>query len=285
MPRPSDYRNLLAAHTRLIERINAGEAGLPLLDTLMRAAQEALGAVGMTFAEYGPAGGRIIAAIGASDWALGRPVDPTEPTTARLLAGPPTQVVAVEQLPGELSDHLVGRGMRFMAGARAEINGVVIGSLHAFYTADQEPPDGEHETLIGWLASGLAHMYGDQAGLPVHGDGPVVAALADGLAIIEADGTVRLWNPAAEQVTGQPSARVLNRPVPFPVPQAGQVLDHRLPDGRWIEITSGELPGTVHSRVVTFRDITDQHARAGDRDLFVAVTSHELRTPVTVITR
>ena len=61
------------------------------------------------------------------------------------------------------------------------------------------------------------------------------------------------------------------------------MLDHRLPDGRWLKITAGELPGTVDSRVVTFRDITDQHRRDHDRDLFVAVTSHELRTPVTVI--
>jgi two-component system, OmpR family, phosphate regulon sensor histidine kinase PhoR len=283
MPQPIDYPSLLRGHTGLIELINTGEAGLHVLDTLMRVAQAAIGAAGMSFAEYGPSGGRIIAAIGASEWALGRPVDPSEPATARLLAGERCQTVSVEQLAGELADQLVGRGMRYMVGARAEIGGVVIGSLHAYYTAGDDRPGPEYETVIGWLATGLAHMYGDQAGLPVHGDGPVVAALADGLAIIDFDRKVRLWNPAAEQVTGLPAAKVLNQPVPFPLPQGGQVLDHRLPDGRWMEVTSGELPGTVQSRVVTFRDITDQHRRAGDRDLFVAVTSHELRTPVTVI--
>ena len=283
MPRPIDYPALLAGHTALIERINTGEAGLHVLDALLRGAQEAIGATGMSFAEYGPSGGRIIAAIGASEWALGRPVDPTEPATARLLGGKRSQTVSVHQLAGELADQLAGRGLHYMVGARAEIGGVVIGSLHAYYTEADEPPGTEFRTVLGWLASSLAHMYGDQAGLPVHGDGPVVAALADGLAIIDFDRKVRLWNPAAEQVTGHSAAQVLNQPLPFPVPQAGQVLDHRLPDGRWLEIASGELPGTVQSRVVTFRDITDQHRRAGDRDLFVAVTSHELRTPVTVI--
>jgi signal transduction histidine kinase len=284
MPRPIDYPALLRAHTGVIELINTGEAGLHVLDTLIRAAQAAIGAVGMSFAEYGPSGGRIIAAIGASDWALGRPVDPSEPATARLLAGASAQTVSVDQLAGELSDQLVGRGLRYMVGARAEIGGVVIGSLHAYYTTEEtEPPGPEYQSVLLWLATGLAHMYGDQAGLPVHGDGPVVAALADGIAIVDFDRKVRLWNPAAEQVTGHPAAQVLNQPLPFPVPQAGQVLDHRLPDGRWLEIASGELPGTVHSHVITFRDITDQHRRAGDRDLFVAVTSHELRTPVTVI--
>ena len=126
-------------------------------------------------------------------------------------------------------------------------------------------------------------MYGDQTGLPVHGDGPVVAALADGLAVVDRDGHVRLWNPAAAQVTGRPADEALSRPLPFPLPPPGQVLDHRLPDGRWLRITSGELPGPGTLRVVTFRDITDQQRRDHDRDLFVAVTSHELRTPVTVI--
>jgi signal transduction histidine kinase len=74
-----------------------------------------------------------------------------------------------------------------------------------------------------------------------------------------------------------------NKPLPFPVPPTGQVLDHRMADGRWLKITSGELPGAFESRVVTFRDATDQQHRDQDRDLFVAVTSHELRTPVTVI--
>jgi signal transduction histidine kinase len=56
-----------------------------------------------------------------------------------------------------------------------------------------------------------------------------------------------------------------------------------MPDGRWLRITSGDLPGPGTLRVVTFRDITDQQRRDHDRELFVAVTSHELRTPVTVI--
>jgi two-component system, OmpR family, phosphate regulon sensor histidine kinase PhoR len=35
--------------------------------------------------------------------------------------------------------------------------------------------------------------------------------------------------------------------------------------------------------VVIFSDATEQHRREHDRELFIAVTSHELRTPVTVI--
>ena len=61
------------------------------------------------------------------------------------------------------------------------------------------------------------------------------------------------------------------------------MLVHRLPSGRWLKVTAGDLRRTPAMRVVTFRDSTDQDRRHEDRDLFVAVTSHELRTPVTVI--
>jgi signal transduction histidine kinase len=76
---------------------------------------------------------------------------------------------------------------------------------------------------------------------------------------------------------------VLGRRLPLPAPRPGQALDHQLGNGRWLKVTSAELLGTVDSIIVTFRDATEQHRREHDRDLFVAVASHELRTPVTVI--
>lgn len=283
MPECPDYPALIAGHTDVIEMINSGGSGLPVLDRLLSVSEQALGAAGMAFAEFGPTGGRIIAATSAALWAIGRPVALDDPATQRLLTGPRIQELPVGELPADLVTQLAGRGLGRMVVARAEIRGVVIGSLHALYPGPDEPVGPEHCAVVGYLAACAAHMYGDHVGLPVHGDGPVVAALADGLAIVDREGRARLWNPAAERVTGLAANQVLNQPLPFPVPPSGQVCDHRLPDGRWIKITSGELPGTFASRVVTFRDATDQHRRDHDRDLFVAVTSHELRTPVTVI--
>jgi signal transduction histidine kinase len=278
-----DYAHLVAGHTAVIKMINTGEAGLPALYRLLDVVQAALGADGMSFAEYGPSAGRVIAASGASAWALGRPVDIADPATAGLLAGPAIQEVPVEALAAELAHQLKGRGLFRMLGARVEVGGLLVGTLQAYYPDADGVAGPEHRTLLEYIASCVAHMYGDHAGLPVHGDGPVVAALADGLAIVDRDGQVRLWNPAAEHVTGLAATDVLGRAMPLPTPPPSQVLDHQLPDGRWLKITAGELPGTVESRVVTFRDATDQLHREHDRDLFVAVTSHELRTPVTVI--
>jgi two-component system phosphate regulon sensor histidine kinase PhoR len=277
------YAPFIAGHAQVIRMINGGDAGLPALHRLLELVQDALGAAGMSFAEYGPSGGRIIAASGASAWALGRPVDTAESATAHVLAGPAVQELPVDALANELANHLSGRGLRRMLGARVELGSLLVGSLQAYYPDADGVSTPEHRALLDYVASSVAHMYGDQAGLPVHGDGPVVAALADGLAIVDPEGTVRLWNPAAEQLTGLPAADVIGRLLPLPMPPSGQVLDHQLPGGRWMKIISGWLPGTVASRVVTFRDATEQLRRERDRDLFIAVTGHELRTPVTVI--
>ncbi|WP_341718175.1 ATP-binding protein [Micromonospora sp. FIMYZ51] len=283
MPDRTDYPALIAGHTVIIEMINSGDAGLPVLNQLLQVAQPAVGAAGMAFVEFAPSGGRVIAATGAAEWTMGRPLPATDPVTICLLTGPRVQCVRTDRFDNQLAVELAERGLHRMVVCRAEIAGHTVGSLHALYPAGADEPSAEQHGVVGYLSSCIAHMYGDQSGLPVHGDGPVVAALADGLAVVDRDAYVRLWNPAAAQVTGRSSADALNQPLPFPLPPSGQVLDHQLPDGRWLRITSGELPGPGTLRVVTFRDISDQQRHDDERDLFVAVTSHELRTPVTVI--
>jgi signal transduction histidine kinase len=279
MPDRPDYAALTRGQLALLDRINAGVAGLAVLNQLVQLAQDVLGGQGAGFAEYTPGHGRIIAAGGICAGALGRRVErPQAGTGAR--AGTPEP--ALDSINEEFA-RLVRAGDRHrMLGARCEVGGLVVGSLHVCYGAD-DAPGPEHQVVLELLAANVGHMYGDQAGLPVHGDGPVVAALSDGLAIVDRDGSVRLWNPAAEQLTGRSAAEMLHAVLDFPVPPPGQVLVHRLPSGRRLTVTAGVLPQTPAMRVVTFREYPDEEPRHSDRDLFVAVTSHELRTPVTVI--
>lgn len=279
---PDLYR-LIAGHARTIEAINAGRSSLPVLDELLVTAQAALRADGMSLAELTRAGGRVVAATGNAAWSLGRPVDLEFVDEGLRTDRPRTGDMRTLDIGGDPAVQLDGRGLRRLLFARCVVHGMVIGTLHAFYADPDAHLTPEHRTVIGYVASCIAHIYGDNAGLPVHGDGPVVDALADGLAIVEANGTVRLWNPAAERLTGHPAAEVLGHRLPLPMPPPGQAIDHQLGNGRWLKITSGVLAGAADSQVVTFRDATDQHRRDHDRDLFVAVASHELRTPVTVI--
>ncbi len=280
MPDRPDYAALTRGQIALLRRINAGEAGLAVLTELVRLAQEVLGGLGAGFAEYSPGHGRIIAASGLCARALGRRVDRDD---TRLAAGGRTLLIPLDSLNDAFASQIDGADLHHVLGARCEIGGLIVGSLHVYYSEDDGEPTEEHHAVLELLAANIGHMYGDQAGLPVHGDGPVVAALSDGLTIIDRDGIVQLWNPAAEQLTGCSAAEVLGRELQFPVPPPGQVLVHRLPSGRLLKVTAGDLPHTPAMRVVTFRDSTDADRRHEDRDLFVAVTSHELRTPVTVI--
>lgn len=110
----------------------------------------------------------------------------------------------------------------------------------------------------------------------------VIDGMADGMAVVGADGAVLEWNAAAAELTGLPAADVVGGALPFPVGPARVPVDHHLPDGRWIEVLSSPL-GDTGETVVGFRDVSKAKALDEAKDLFLATTSHELRTPITVI--
>jgi signal transduction histidine kinase len=277
----ADMERVFADLTSLADMVNDGEAGLPAIQRLVQVTQSTLDADGAAFAEYGPAGGRVIAASGAALWAVGRHGDPADTLDARTIDPGPIVEARVRDLPEELAGQLAGRGIRRMLAARVEIARQLVGTLYGYF-----PDDGVatpvQRTAISMFAAIAGHLYGDGRGLPISAEASVVATLADAIAVVGPDGRVRSWNSAATAVTGRSTSAALNEPLPVPLPAFGQVLEHRLPDGRWLQLLATELPGGA-GRVVTMRDITEARRREQARELFVAVTSHELRTPVTVI--
>ncbi|WP_204070376.1 sensor histidine kinase, partial [Sphaerisporangium krabiense] len=69
---------------------------------------------------------------------------------------------------------------------------------------------------------------------------------------------------------------------PFPLPAPGQKLTTQLATGRWLDVVSAEIVETGEI-VVDFRDVTRAKELEEAKDLFLATTSHELRTPITVV--
>ncbi len=110
----------------------------------------------------------------------------------------------------------------------------------------------------------------------------VIDASADGIAVLDADGLVRQWNPAAHRLTGLPPELATGRPPPFPLPAPGEKLTYKLASGRWIDLLCAGLSGRGE-KVLDFRDITAEKELEEAKDLFLATTSHELRTPITVV--
>src|SRR5581483_7177741 len=126
----------------------------------------------------------------------------------------------------------------------------------------------------------------------------VLAAIGDGVLLVDRSGRVRLWNTAAERITGLPAGEVVGRRLADAV--AGwRDVEPRLPVARpgeagraesvplevgdrelWLSVSAvGFEDGTVYA----FRDLTEERALESMRQDFVATVSHELRTPLAAI--
>ncbi|TML17256.1 MAG: PAS domain S-box protein [Actinobacteria bacterium] len=126
----------------------------------------------------------------------------------------------------------------------------------------------------------------------------VLETVGDGVFLVDLAGIVRIWNRAAEAITGLSRSGVVGRPaaevlpgwhdltadVPVagaPGPAAAVTLPVELAgDERWLSISGvGFDEGTVYA----FRDLTEERALEQIRKDLVATVSHELRTPLAAI--
>lgn len=168
----------------------------------------------------------------------------------------------------------------------SQVNGKPYGALYALYS----------QRRVGHLELELLELFAAQAGVALSNamayeqikrqrshERAIVDASADGIAVLDPNGVVRKWNQAAAELTGHGSAEIVGHRLPFPLPTVrGRTLTHRMDNGRWLEILSKPVPESGE-RVVDFRDVSQAKQLEEDKDLFLATTSHELRTPITVI--
>jgi two-component system phosphate regulon sensor histidine kinase PhoR len=126
----------------------------------------------------------------------------------------------------------------------------------------------------------------------------VLTYVGDGVLLVDRGDVVRLWNPAAEAITGLPASTVVGRPAgeaihgwqelterfsvaTTPDPSHAQTHPIETERGeRWISISGVEFfGGTVYA----FRDVTEEHRLEVLKADFVATASHELRTPLAAV--
>jgi len=110
----------------------------------------------------------------------------------------------------------------------------------------------------------------------------VLASIGDGVLLVDRDGRVRLWNAAAERITGLAAGDVLGHRLAEVVPgwNTGTVpleLDDR---ELWLDVSA---VATEDGTVYAFRDLTHERALETMRQDIVATVSHELRTPLAAI--
>jgi PAS domain S-box-containing protein len=122
----------------------------------------------------------------------------------------------------------------------------------------------------------------------------VVEHVADGVVLVDQDEIIRLWNPAAEQITGLTAAGTVGRSTvevfssweaiaglakrgePRPETQPVEINGREL----WLSITGVGFEGGT---VFAFRDLTAERAVEKLKSDFVSTVSHELRTPLAAI--
>jgi signal transduction histidine kinase len=126
----------------------------------------------------------------------------------------------------------------------------------------------------------------------------VLEAVGDGVFLLDADGVVRLWNRAAELVTGLSAERVQDRPVADVFPDWRALAD-RIPIAEsGAAARSVTLPVSMGDRdlwlsfvavrsadglVYAFRDLTTERGLENEKSDFIATISHELRTPMAAV--
>jgi signal transduction histidine kinase len=122
----------------------------------------------------------------------------------------------------------------------------------------------------------------------------VVEHVADGVLLVNNEGVIRLWNPAAEQMTSLPAEEALGRlasevfadwPAIESLAHGDELRAHTLAvsvndRALWLSITGVTFDdGSVYA----FRDLTEERAVETLKSDFVSTISHELRTPLAAI--
>ena len=119
----------------------------------------------------------------------------------------------------------------------------------------------------------------------------VVDHATDGIAVVDADGALLLWSPAAARITGvsaptgEALPEIVDRVVTVPSGPHGTELEYDRADGQSLSlhVTRVDVPGSAAASVITIRDMTRERRAERMKADFIATVSHELRTPITPI--
>ncbi|MPY91768.1 MAG: PAS domain-containing protein [Acidimicrobiia bacterium] len=108
----------------------------------------------------------------------------------------------------------------------------------------------------------------------------VIDGINAGVAVLDRAGAVTAWNTAIARITGIPANQAVGQPFPLTTGTPEDPVEHDLGNDQWVEVVATPLD---EGQVVAVHDISRQKALDAAKTLFVAATSHELKTPLTVI--
>ena len=126
----------------------------------------------------------------------------------------------------------------------------------------------------------------------------ILGNVADGIVAVDREGSVVLWNTAAQEITGVSAAEAMGR-TPADILQRSFEPDETSAEGRgliqvhrgegeevWLSVTEAVMrdpAGAVAGRIYAFRDVSSDRLVEQLKSGFVSTVSHELRAPLTSI--
>jgi two-component system phosphate regulon sensor histidine kinase PhoR len=118
--------------------------------------------------------------------------------------------------------------------------------------------------------------------------GAVLSSLAEGVAVVDPAGKVRLTNPSGERILGAAVGQSLAQPSIDELVQVARSTGERAEreveqGGRALAVTAVPLSSALDGAVIVVHDLTRVRRLETVRRDFVANLAHELRTPVTSI--
>jgi len=229
---------------------------------------------------------RLVSMDGLPSGLRGRTADLATSTVGELMRSGKTVMMATGE-SGQFDDLIWSAlpGLHTITLSLSHVAGRPYGALYALYSRRQVGHIELEllELLAGHASVALSNVtaFEEVVQQRAH-ERAVIDASADGIAVLDADGLVRQWNPAAHLLTGVSTDEATGKPPPFPLPEPGAKLTHKLESGRWLDVLCTGLDGR-DEQVLDFRDVTAAKELEEAKDLFLATTSHELRTPITVV--
>jgi PAS domain S-box-containing protein len=287
-------RNYMAQRARVVRKLGDVVAEMTaqrdleaVLDRIAASLCELTGADAGGFVLIEESRLRLVSMDGLPASLRGRTADLATSLVGQLMRTGRTVMMATDEVGG--FDDLIWSalpGLHTIALALSHVGDRPYGALYALYS----------HRKVGHVELELLELLAGHAGVALTNamafeevvrqrahERAVIDASADGIAVLDPGGLIRQWNPAAHKLTGMSVEEVVGKPPPFPVPEpGGPTVTHRLPSGRWLEVMCNGLNGE-HEQVVDFRDVTAAKELEEAKDLFLATTSHELRTPITVV--
>jgi PAS domain S-box-containing protein len=113
--------------------------------------------------------------------------------------------------------------------------------------------------------------------------------VGDGVFLTDDEGVIRLWNPAAAELTGLEAHAVVGLTIPEALPGWPDAQEDGRPQTSPVEVNGRELWLSVsrvdfgEGTVFAFRDLTDDRTLELLKSDFISTVSHELRTPLAAI--